>query len=903
MPTARLVRIALSLALLSGTAALVRLPGAADVAQATAPVQDDGLIVATNDTLYTACGRVFPDPQAFWPAPAALPGESPFAKGNLPCRATTFISYDEAIAGLTYLEQRYPDFVELWRLDEDFASVLDLEQGDGFSAGLSTTTGGRTRSPLYLLRITDESVPESLKKYFAVSLSIHGIERAGLEGGLRAAEDLATWAAETPDQRIMETLDDSLPAGDVLKRSSVFFILANPDGWRRGDLTTAGPFFSRYNGNGVDLNRDWPAMGYTYKPYTAWSEPESRSFGTVLKSLRSKWDGGLDLHGQMNADSFSFTLLRSSQRDFAENQRMLQYVTGAWTDASARLSWSRLIKANDAPADDPRMYGVKWGTTWDTIGYTNTGSISNWFDDDLGLGADAISNEMSFSHLTNCGAGNCFIPEIEQLHVDGNKSLIYGLINYTLVPEDDRMRFPGRAGWVDHGQRLVRGPRSQGPSGPPASPEPTPFTLNHTGQGASTFEFDIPTPVGGARAQVTYPNAQGVGGGDTMTLYLDRFAPDDPKAETDPDGWETVQQDNAGGTYAASGAQVDVVTPVPGRYRVRVTGPVPGPVQGSVLLTREFPVDDPGQLPVDASNTDFFTELDEDLADPDALSAVTASGLLGGTADLSSFDSLVAADRAFAAARTPAQQAALGSRLTAWAKAGGNLVLTDDSLRALEWMGVVPGGSVDSALVYAGNVQFRVTREGETVLTYDDPLAAGVAQPGAAEGTNNRHQITDPGPIGYAILGETGGDTSTQPQWIVASDAWEGSGGRTVGTLDGDVTFGELALGAGRVRILGSLVPFPSAEFTTPHGIADYAITYAGYEIVRNLLSWQNPNGTSAPAPGPAPRPVPPAPKPAPTPAPLPATGGEPLLPGTLAGAAFLAVVAARHRRRRHAAA
>jgi hypothetical protein len=877
MPRSHPVRLSLALAAVVAATAFVRLPAAARAPEvqgaAAAPV-------ATNDALYTVCGRVFADPQAYGPEPLPqIPNQSPFAKGNAACRPTTFISYDDAIAGLTYLEERYPEFVELYNLNEDFADVLDPAQGDGFSAGLATTTQLRDSSPLYLLRITDETVPEEQKKLFAVSLSIHGIERAGLEGGLRAAEDLATWGAESPDQRIMETLDDSLPAGEVLKKSAVYFVLANPDGWRRGDLSTAGASFSRYNGNGVDLNRDWPAMGYTYTPYTAWSEPETRSFGKVLKHIRSKWDGGLDLHGQMNADSFSFTLLRSSQRDYAENQRMLQYVTGAWKDAEARLSWSSLIKPNDGSDTTPgKMFGVKWGTTWDTIGYTNTGSISNWFDDDLGLGADAISNEMSFSHVTNCGTGNCFLPDIEQLHVDGNKSLIYGLINYTLLPEDDQMRYTGRAAYVDHGRRLTRKPDLNVVPTEPVNQDQQPFSLVHDGQNPSTFEFDIPGKVGGVRAQVSYTGVNGAGTGVVMTTYLDRYAADDEHAETDADGWETVQQDNSGAEaqYLPAGAQLDVATPIPGHYRVRVEGSAPGPIDGFVQLTQQLSVDDPGQRALDASNMDFFPELREDMTSPDQLGRIATAELLGGTAPLTAYDTLVASDKSFAAATTPAARKALGDRLDEFVRDGGNLVLTDDALQALAWMGLVSPDDVSEAAVYAGNVQFRTVREGETLLTYDDPLAAGVAQPGAAEGSSNRHQITDPGPIGYAIMTPEGGDANVQPQWTVTQDAWEGAGGRTVGMLGDEVTLGELTLGQGRVRVLGSLIPMPSAEFDVPNGVSDYAITYAGYELVRNMLSWTNPNGISGvPAP---PAPAPPAPAPPaapPAPAPLPATGSD----------------------------
>jgi hypothetical protein len=37
----------------------------------------------------------------------------------------------------------------------------------------------------------------------------------------------------------------------------------------------------RYNGNGIDLNRDWPTQGFTFRPFAPLSESESRSFAKV----------------------------------------------------------------------------------------------------------------------------------------------------------------------------------------------------------------------------------------------------------------------------------------------------------------------------------------------------------------------------------------------------------------------------------------------------------------------------------------------------------------------------------------------------------------------------------------------------------------------------------------------
>src|SRR6185436_11011279 len=98
------------------------------------------------------------------------------------------------------------------------------------------------------------------KKRYALSLSIHGIERAGAEGGIRAMEDLVT-AATTKrlDSRIVSKAvkADAPRFRDVLQNTIIYFTLPNPDGWRRGsagpsDQNQSGFFFQRYNGNGVD---------------------------------------------------------------------------------------------------------------------------------------------------------------------------------------------------------------------------------------------------------------------------------------------------------------------------------------------------------------------------------------------------------------------------------------------------------------------------------------------------------------------------------------------------------------------------------------------------------------------------------------------------------------------------
>jgi hypothetical protein len=906
-----LTSIALVLAVAS-TVGVVATPSAG-----SAPVPPDA-------SAYALCGRVFPDPQAHWPATDALPTESPFAKGNAACRAADFLGFDETIAGLRLLEDLLPDYVELYDLSDDdgpLADALDLSGGEGMSAGLATVDLKRDKAPMYLLRITDEAADEVAiedREHFVFGLSIHGIERAGVEGGIRAAEDLATWAACEADSDalptcelngpyphpILETLpEESTTAGDALRHSSVWFVLSNPDGWQRGDKQQGGFFYQRYNGNGMDLNRDWPNPGYTFRPFTPFSEPETRGVGKALQAIKPKWTGGIDLHGQLIDRAFSFTLIGGTQRPFDKDRRVLQFVKGAFADAEQRLAWSPLIKANDEPEAcvppgtsgeineppgcDPssRLYGVQWGTIWDTIAYTTPGAFGDWVDAPLGLDADGIDNEMSLSHLSNCGVGSCYLPMVEQLHVDGNKSLIYSMIHYSLVPEDTTFGFEGTAAWLHHDGRISE-PGSSASTAPPSSlPAQHDIEVDLIQPAQTTYEFDVlgaSDGVANAGLSVTFTApSRGVSALAVQSLSVDRLV----------DGeWEVVNSYyNQSPIYLQAGARIDVNLPEPGQYRVTTSGEGAGPLHVAIDFADGQAWPDPGQVAYDVSNLDFFDDL-RPFAGSSKLAPAAIEDVVDGTVDLGEVDSLVIADGAYLPGLlldpaepaapdgggglpirerditgemsaqattgavalgdwTAADEAKLLAALRAFVEGGGNLVLTDDGLRVVERLGLVPEGSVTRTRVYAGFVEFS-TDDGSTD-TYGDPLAANVDQPGSAEGPGHRHQMSEPIPTGWKILDDDGADTSTMPEWVIDPAAWTDAGGRVVGMADGGVSLGELPVGDGRITVLGSLLPVPTTEYDHPFGLSSYGVTYSGYEVLRNLLDWRNPNRAAQPGSSP----------------------------------------------------
>ena len=159
--------------------------------------------------------------------------------------------------------------------------------------------------------------------------------------------------------------------------------------------------------------------------------------------------------------------------------------------------------------------------------------------------------------------------------------------------------------------------------------------------------------------------------------------------------------------------------------------------------------------------------------------------------------------------------------LSAYARGGGTLVLTDGALRDLSAMGIVPQTAVAEQPQYAGYVD----------SVSPDPLTAGVRPLG--------RQTYEPVPLGYRIDNTFSSSSSvnTAPEWTVDQSAWQAAGGRTAGTTgSGRTSLGEVPLGSGRVRILGALLPDPSTAYAHPFGLADYAVTYTGYTLFENLL-------------------------------------------------------------------
>lgn len=319
-------------------------------------------------------------------------------------QSADFVSFDEALCGLKLLETMKPDLVQ----------VKEIGRSVGWSDLLSRQL---VTFPVIAVEITNEksAIPRDAKIQLLFQLSIHGNEKDGREGGLRAIEDLARGISMGRD--VASMLDYEL----------LVFTFPNPDGWKHEEVQyrlsdPANPFnFVRENGHGKDLNRQWPTVGWMRESYTAFSEPEIVATYNYLEGNFSNLKYATDIHGMLNpADGrfgndeldaaigggpnsdtprghFLLTMLAAGRLDPLETRRITALSElikervnknpelAAWTALPATGAWGG--EAND------------WGMAVDAIGYEDAGFTGDFFQQDGGLNVPDLDFEMSYNHI------------------------------------------------------------------------------------------------------------------------------------------------------------------------------------------------------------------------------------------------------------------------------------------------------------------------------------------------------------------------------------------------------------------------------------------------------------------------------------------------------------------------
>lgn len=380
-------------------------------------------------------------PFALAPAASALPTPGLFCENANAAtgryfpearESNDFVSYAEARQCLDALAKQNPDWLKI--------DVI------GKSVGWDVVTGGHDKFDVFVVKVTNHksNVSDADKTRLVFQLSIHGNEKGGREGGLRVIEDFARnigMAQEHPELRKM------------LDWMELLFVFPNPDGWNHEEIqyrandacyfsvtNTCGKTgvesqnFVRVNGNGSDVNRQFPTVGWACPCYKAMHEPEAIGVVDYLRNVPNLKYAS-DIHGMLNpADGttpaadcasgarppdvggfdptcfqnaatgarghFILTMIPAGRMDpeeMVQNTALAELVKQRLNGDPYFAAWQT------APTSAQGAWGGEfdgWGTVWDTLGYTDSGFTSDWYAQDSGLNVPGVDFEMAYNHIT-----------------------------------------------------------------------------------------------------------------------------------------------------------------------------------------------------------------------------------------------------------------------------------------------------------------------------------------------------------------------------------------------------------------------------------------------------------------------------------------------------------------------
>ncbi len=659
--------------------------------------------------------------------------------------ATDYISFWEFQAGMDYLLANHnsPKRAEMFQV----ATSYGLE---------NPLTGDRDRFPVYIVEVTnhDSPVPMDERIELLFMLSIHGNEKGAREGGMRVMEDFIKgtgMATETvqngagmPDPMEKPTGGTVETYEDYLDFTKLVFILPNTDGWVADEFpyvlaNQCATLFCRTNGNGTDLNRQSPSIGWhrinVDQGRIPLNEPESQDYVPYLRD-NYNFTYATDIHGMLNHENFVAIMMPAGQLNPVEQARSVRIADtlkkslneddyfSAWRDVlgpAVETADETLHEAS--PEAEPALDAVcettgeclggglpavasgtfaEWMSVWDAIGYSDSGFTGDWFAQRHGLNAPAYDIELAYNHMVTDsqyqGAGQA----LNDYHVHAVRHIVKNLMD----------------------------------------------------QGALDVQVTLET--------------QG-----TKTLYLppSHVATNMDRDKTSPGGIVQRNEHSRDLVYSEDN-------------------------------------------PFFASAGDYFREMAPFVTHGDEPGVLDRAREDRITADLlSDYDNFVIAGSAIDDIED--DEAALDA-IREWVQGGGNLVLTDESLRFLDLAGLTDAG-VENTVGYVGGFE----------MDYDHTLANDVRRVS--------RQTYEPVPLGYSV------DSNSAPMWGITPSAWDALDGDQVGTLYNSehVGLGIISEGDGTVHVIGALLPDPSEEFYHPFGLDSYATIPTGNTLLRNSLGWE----------------------------------------------------------------
>jgi hypothetical protein len=428
-------------------------------------------------------------------APTCTAPETEGPQTNAVCGGRVVASPLQSVSFLQYGTEYKPVLDAIERIAPEIMMVDTLGNVIG-NPDLKSKGGNQ----IYVVRVTDESVTTP-KRQVAISLSVHGIESAGREGGIRYLEDLARWWKTDPE-RLLYSGDEGLPLKQILAETEIWISVVNVDGWAAGDLGEGGTF-QRGNSSGVDLNREFPTIGWTKRSYTPLSEPESIGWDALVSSL-PRLTTATDIHGELTSknNAFSDIMYPAGQWNPTRQAQELQFAEHMKRTVERKFVEEGVVIQqlfDEVPEERGPMKAAHFATAYDVVGYDDAGFMGDYF---VSKGAVELDVENFLSHQV---PANVWVPAVEQAHVAAVKgnmesTIVESMITHNVTPEIDL----GTVAFVRDPARV----RSDDANGfgftPEAGENPKPYSVNRMryfydlGRTVNTTENQLVTPLASA---------------------------------------------------------------------------------------------------------------------------------------------------------------------------------------------------------------------------------------------------------------------------------------------------------------------------------------------------------------------------------------------------------------------
>ncbi|HVE98672.1 MAG TPA: hypothetical protein VNA12_05775 [Mycobacteriales bacterium] len=393
--------------------------------------------------------------------------------------------FSEFLHGAEFMAQKYPRWVSVYTLSSKYGELAKSVGDDGLRPGEDGDTGdGRE---ILVVKLTDHEKPDKGKETLYFSLSVHGNERGGLEGGMRAIEDLAMDAEG--GGTIVDGVDNytsgtgtqpefhEYEVADVLAKEAVYFTSFNPDGWAVGDLVGGAPLpYERANGANTDLNRQMPTKGSINISRNPLTEPEAK-FGVkdmhrvAAEGINGLMAYGADVHGELTSRAYVDIMYPAGQFDSVKHRQLMAIaertksvidetlyagIQNEIEEATGGNESEGIEETLPVPGNTIPTMPAHWATVWDTLGYTDTGFIGDYLATDLGV--TGMDYEIMLNHTVPDKAWNVYLQEN---HINASRAIIKTAMAYALTQSQEfndknvKLETGGQAGYVLNPDRVT----------------------------------------------------------------------------------------------------------------------------------------------------------------------------------------------------------------------------------------------------------------------------------------------------------------------------------------------------------------------------------------------------------------------------------------------------------------